>query len=309
MVRDRTRADVLTAEAKVKTVVADLDSPHLTEIASQFDVVLHTAHADHLAGARALLAGLEKRAASKPAQKPILIHTSGTGVLLDVENQDKGNVKGKEIYSDDNLAAYHALPSTQPHKDVDELVQEVGKRGNIDAIIIAPPTIWGIGEGVFNIHSIQVPYYVQGAVEAGETAVLGQGLNTWSIIHIHDLGAAYIAILEAALAGNIPSNPSDRYYFCEDGEYEQRQVAAEITRLLYEKGKIKNAEPTTLVWKDIEAKVAGSKYSRIGMTGGNSRSRAVLVRKLGWSPKRGSNKEFIESIKGEVDYILGKQTS
>jgi nucleoside-diphosphate-sugar epimerase len=218
-------------------------------------------------------------------------------------------VKGDKIYSDDNLAAYHALPSTQPHKDVDELVQEVGKRGNIDAIIIAPPTIWGIGEGVFNIHSIQVPYYVQGAVEAGETAVLGQGLNTWSIIHIHDLGAAYIAILEAALAGNIPSNPSDRYYFCEDGEYEQRQVAAEITRLLYEKGKIKNAEPTKLVWKDIEAKVAGSKFNRIGMTGGNSRSRAVLVRKLGWSPKRGSNKEFIESIKGEVDYILGKQTS
>jgi nucleoside-diphosphate-sugar epimerase len=309
MVRDQTRADVLAAEAKVKTVVADLDSPHLAEIASQFDVVLHTANADHAAGARAILAGLEKRAASSPAQKPILIHTSGTGVLLDMQNQDKGNVKGDKIYSDDNLAAYHALPSTQPHKDVDEIVQEAGKRGNIDAIIVAPPTIWGIGEGVFNIHSIQVPYYIKGSVDAGETAVLGQGLNTWSIIHVHDLGAAYIAILEAALAGNIPSNPSDRYYFCEDGEYEQRQVAAEVTRLLYERGKVKNPKPKSLVWKDIAAKIAGDKHNPIGMTGGNSRSRAVLVRKLGWWPKRGGNKEFIESIKGDVDYVLGKHVS
>jgi len=305
LVRDQTRADVLTAEAKVETVVADLDSPALPDIASQFDVVLHLANSDHVAGVKAIIAGLEKRAATSPGQKPILIHTSGTAVLLDVENQDKGNVKGDKIYRDDDLAAYHSLPATQPHKNVDEIVFEAGKRGDIVAVIVAPPTIWGTGEGLFNVHSIQVPYYIQGCIDVGEGLVLGMGLNTWSLIHVKDMAAGYLTILKAVLDGNIPSNPLDRYYFCENEEYEQRQVAEEVTRLLYEQGKVKDPKPKSLVWKDI---APGDSGNPIGMTGGNSRSRAVLLRKLGWSPKKGGNREFIESIKGEVDHILGKHS-
>jgi nucleoside-diphosphate-sugar epimerase len=230
-------------------------------------------------------------------------------VLLDVENQDKGNVKGDKIYKDDDLAAYHALPVTQPHKVVDMIVQEAGKRGHILAVTLAPPTIWGKGEGMFNVNSIQVPYYIKGCLDAGEGLVLGQGLNTWSLIHIKDLGAGYLTILQAVLDGNIPSNPLDRYYFCEYEEYEQRQVAEEVTRLLYEKGKVKDPKPKSLVWKEIAPKITGDKHNHIGMTGGNSRSRAVLVRKLGWSPKMGGNKEFVDSIKGDVDYVLGKHSS
>ena len=41
--------------------------------------------------------------------------------------------------------------------------------------------------------------------------------------------------------------------------------------------------------------------------GTNSRSRAVLLRKLGWEATRGGTKEFLESIKDEVDYILQKE--
>lgn len=227
---------------------------------------------------------------------------------MDVENQDKGNVKGDKIYSDDDLAAYHALPVTQPHKNVDDIVLEAGKRGKIIAVIVAPPTIWGIAEGVFNVHSIQVPYYVKGCIDTGEGLVLGRGLNTWSLIHVKDLVTGFLTILQAVLDGKIPSNPLDRYYFCENEEYEQGQVASEVTRLLYEQGKVKDPKPRSLVWKEVASKVAGDTYNPIGMTGGNSRSRAVLMRKLGWSPKRGGNKEFIESIKGEVDYIVGKHS-
>ena len=229
-------------------------------------------------------------------------------MLLDIENQDMGNVKGDKIYRDDDLAAYHALPATQPHKNVDEIVLEAGKRGNIIAVIVAPPTIWGTGEGVFNVHSIQVPYYIQGCIDSGECLVLGKGLNTWSLIHVKDLAAGYLTILQAVLDGNIPSNPLDRYYFCENEEYEQRQVADEVTRLLYERGKVKNPKPKSLVWKDIEPEIAGNSNNMIGMTGGNSRSRAVLLRKLGWSPRKGGSKEFIESIKDDVDYILGRHS-
>ena len=45
----------------------------------------------------------------------------------------------------------------------------------------------------------------------------------------------------------------------------------------------------------------------VNLTGGNSRSRAVLLRRLGWEAERGGNKEFDESIKDEVEYVLKNQ--
>ena len=98
LVRDSERADLLKSKTRVNVVIADLDSSNLADIVSQYDVILHTAHADHVAGANALIAGLEKRAATS-ASKPILIHISGTGVLID-PNEPKGKSKSEKIYSD-----------------------------------------------------------------------------------------------------------------------------------------------------------------------------------------------------------------
>src|SRR5438270_7237672 len=75
LIRDKPRADKLSSATGVKTVVANLDSPDLADIVSQFDIVLHLAHADHVEGANAIVSGLEKRAANNPSRKPLLIHT------------------------------------------------------------------------------------------------------------------------------------------------------------------------------------------------------------------------------------------
>jgi hypothetical protein len=75
--------------------MADLDLPNLADIASQFDVILHLAHSDHSVGATEIIKGLEKRAeTSARDRKPILIHTSGSGVLIDSkETPEKSNPK------------------------------------------------------------------------------------------------------------------------------------------------------------------------------------------------------------------------
>jgi nucleoside-diphosphate-sugar epimerase len=305
IIRDAERAEKLRSKTGVKVLVADLDSPNLAEIASQFDVVLHTADADHVAGANALVAGLEKRASSNPGgKKPILIHTSGTGVLIDA-NEDKGKVKSDKIYSDGDLSTYHALPATNMHKNVDDIILAAGKTGKIDAVVVAPPSIWGKGEGEFNIISIQIPLLIKECIQAGHGMVFEQGINTWGIIHVADLSAAYLTILDAAVHGKLPADPNGRVFFVENGEYEQREATKAVCEALYAKGKIDSPEPR-LVTKETEKNYTGrlGKYGISRMTGSNSRSRAVLVRRLGWEAKRGGNKEFLESISVDVDQVL-----
>ena len=306
IVRDSERADKLHSKTGVKVVVAHLDSPNLAEIASQFDVVLHTAHADHVAGAKFLVAGLEKRAESSAgsAKKPILIHTSGTGVLIDFK-EEPGKVKSDKVYSDGDLSTYHALPATNLHKNVDDIVLDAGRRGKIDAVVVSPPSIWGKGEGEFNTVSIQVPMLIKATIQAGHGFLLEKGINTWSMIHVADLSEAYLTILDAALHGKLPSDPNGRVFFVENGEYEQRQVTEVMCKELYKRGKIDSPDPRPITL-ETEGSYQGPR-GQLGiarMTGSNSRSRAVLVRKLGWEAKRGGNKEFLESIKVDIDHVL-----
>jgi nucleoside-diphosphate-sugar epimerase len=291
----------LTSATGVKTLLGELDSPDLADIAAQYDVVLHTADADHVAGAESIVAGLERRVEAS-GRKPIFIHTSGTGVLIDT-TEGPGSVKTENIFSDGELASYHALPATNIHKNVDDIVLESGRRRKIDAVIVCPPTIWGLGQGEFNRHSIQVPLYTQFVLKTGEGIVLESGVNTWSIINVADLSAAYLAILEAAVDGKLPSDPNERVFFVENEEYEQRDVAETVTRELYGKGKLSSPAVKSVTLEQT-AKYGAGRRNPMLFTGLNSRSRGVKLRALGWEPKKGGKKEFLESIKDDVDHVI-----
>jgi hypothetical protein len=144
--RDSSKAD------GIKTIIADLDSLSLSSIVSEFDIVLHAANADHLNGVTGIIERLERRA-QRSSRKPILIHTSGAGVLMCTSPSD-GRVRTDKTFDDNDLHAYHALPDDAIHKNVDNVVLEAGRRGNILAIVVAPPVVWGTGKRVFNQHSM-----------------------------------------------------------------------------------------------------------------------------------------------------------
>jgi nucleoside-diphosphate-sugar epimerase len=203
---------------------------------------------------------------------------------------------------------YHALDETRFHKNVDNIILAAGKRGKIDAVIVCPPTIWGIAQGVFNTRSIQVPAYINQVLQMGEGFVLEDGINTWSHININDLSDAYLVILDAAVSGKLPSNSDERYLFVESDEYEQRELNEAATKALYEKGFVKRSSPVKITVEEA-SKYHEKKRNAIMFTGGNSRSRAVRLREWGWEPKRGGTKEFLESIKDDVEHaVKGKST-
>jgi len=297
LVRDEKRAERLRSATGVETVIGELDTPNLLDIASDFDVVIHTASSDHPAGAQAIAAGLEKRAKTS-ARKPIFIHTSGTGVLCD---RAFGKFASEKVYSDDDMSSYYSLPPTAWHKNVDAVVLAAGECGIIDAIIICPPLIFGASQGIFNSHSIQIPAVTAAYISAGKAYTVDCGANVWGMVHILDISQVYLTILEAALNGNIPENPRDRYYFGESDEFTLLQVAHALANALYAKGALPSAEVSS-----VPANENLEEVKRLMVTGllHNSRSKGVKVRRLGWKPIHGGLTEFLVDTLETVDYVL-----
>lgn len=90
LIRDASKADLFTSlslakEKGVKLIplVGSLeDTDKLKDAASAADVVVDTANADHLEAINALIQGMKARK-EKTGHRPLFIHTSGTGVLVD----------------------------------------------------------------------------------------------------------------------------------------------------------------------------------------------------------------------------------
>lgn len=160
-------AKVGSQYAKIRFVYGNLDSADLlTQEASQADIVLHCADADHEGAARALVAGLAQR------QTPsYLIHTSGTGVLsfADFERETYGT-KNLKVYDDwDGIAEVTSLPDTALHRNVDKVILAAsGSSANIFTAIVCPPCIYGPGRGPDNQKSVQVYRMARAAIHRGK---------------------------------------------------------------------------------------------------------------------------------------------
>ncbi|KAI0646705.1 NAD-P-binding protein [Trametes meyenii] len=182
LVRNADKAKILESKFGVKAVVGnhqELDK--LESLAENAHVIFHTADADDEPAAKAILSGLKKRHA-KLGDLPILIHTSGTGVLTD----DAGAIIAADT---EGYARTH---------------------------IIFPSTIYAIAEGalfnagVSNPHSIQIPLLTKAALDRNRSRVVGKGKPRWPNVHIHDVADLYIiarAIGDALVTLGIAQDP------------------------------------------------------------------------------------------------------
>ncbi|KAG0212540.1 hypothetical protein BGX28_006139 [Mortierella sp. GBA30] len=296
LVRSPEKAEKDIRPVGIEPVLGSLDDIDILERESaNADVVLSFADADHLPSIKAVLKGLERRPRPEGGrQRPILIHTSGTGVLLDGAN---GSFSSKAIYYDNDVAQLSTLPPTQPHRIVDLEVIDPKLRGVVDTYVVAPPTIWGYGTGPGNHNSIQIPHQVKYSLKNKRALQIGQGLNYWSKVHVIDLAHFYVSLFERALEepqegrGKLPKN-EESYYFVQEGEdFKYGEVAQEIAKALKSLGINDSSEVTgTTPEQESEFWSAGSGV----LLGGNSRSRAIKAKEiLGWEPKYTDFKGYI----------------
>nr|POE59198.1 hypothetical protein CFP56_24467 [Quercus suber] len=311
-------AQVAQQYPRIRLVYGDLDSVDLLEEeARQADIVgrreadlatvrlLDFAHADHTASATALVKGLAARDSS--ARPGFLIHTSGTGILLfdDIRTGTYGAAHAK-VYDDlDGVAEVTGLPDDAPHRDVDKIVLAAAAQG-VRTAIVCPPTIYGQGRGPGNQRSHQVPELARTTLQRGHGVQVNEGKTFWGNVHVHDLSALYVALVENAAVGGTraewPGKPDvwgpQGYYFCEAGEHVWGEVSRWVATAAYKQGLIASDEVRSIGPDEADACTPMG----ASLWGANSRGRARRAREvLKWQPQgAGLQEEIAATVAAEA---------
>lgn len=293
LVRKRTDAQRLQALG-VTPVLGTLDDSELLRAEAMHAVaVLNTASCDHVPSARALARGLADRAALA-GERPILIHTSGAGVLSDPSSGTgvAPDQDGAPVWDEADWALHAAIPPRAPHRLVDLEVFAAAKTGQVRTYLVVPPTVFGTGLGEFaNARpSIQIPRLMHQALMHGRSPMVGEGLNQWANVHVADLAELYLVLLEAALNDTAPEGLQGLYYPVTE-HFEWRVVSERIGEVLFARGLIETPAPVTGL-------------QRGWFWGSNVRLVATNSLALGWNPIHGGTEAMLAGIPAELDVLL-----
>ncbi|KIJ49396.1 hypothetical protein M422DRAFT_27757 [Sphaerobolus stellatus SS14] len=253
------------------------------------DVVINCADADDLPLTMAVLAGLKARSGSGEGEsKPILIHTSGTGVVAD---QAEGEFipSAHKIWNDNNEDDIRSIPPEQPHRLIDLEIFHADENGYLSAYIIAPSCIYGTGTGPVNKLSQQVPGAIRIAIKRKEAVYIGKGTNKWNNVHILDLVSLYTLVLQHALSLNTENtektSPYAKFFFGSVQEHVWGDVIRQIGQILHEKGVLEAREAKSVTLDAVPS---------LRWVANNSRSSSDRGFALGWRPKAPAIEETLE---------------
>ncbi|KAI8980060.1 NAD-P-binding protein [Trametes punicea] len=306
LVRSPEKAEILKEKFGVNAVVGNLgEVEKLTRLSEDADVVLSLADADDLPSVQAFIQGLKSKH-EKTGKRPILIHTSGTGVLTD---HARGMYASDKIYHDSRVEEMESLPDTQLHRNVDLTVINADRNGWLYSYVVAPSTIYGLAHGplfdsgVAHRHSAQIPNLIKASLARGRGGMAGEGKPIWNNVHVEDLAEFYSLLLDAALA-NPDGIPHGRtgIYVLENGEHAWYDISKAISRAMVELGLAASDEPTSFTDEEL-ARFFGSVDNGYQQVGQNSRGRGEQARALGWKPKY-TRADMLASIKPEIESIL-----
>ncbi|KAF2755989.1 NAD(P)-binding protein [Pseudovirgaria hyperparasitica] len=301
LVRDSTKGALFAKQyPQLRLVYGTLDDTQLlAKEAAAADIVVHCAHADHVASAEALIKGLT----GKPSGKGFLIHTGGSGILCadDLETGRYGE-PSDQVYDDwDGLSVVTSLPDSAPHRIVDKVVL-AGASDALKTAIVCPPTIYGLGRGPGNHRSIQAYSMTRTTLKRGKGVRVGKGLNNWTMVHVHDLSGLFLTLVEAAARGGGKAAwGAEGYYFAENGEFLWGEVSEAIAKETAKRGFTKTDEVESIGSEEADKECVSGAF----LWGTNSRCKAIRARKvLGWEPKGKSLwSEIPDIVDGEAKAV------
>ncbi|KAF2107695.1 NAD dependent epimerase/dehydratase family protein [Lophiotrema nucula] len=324
LIRGPDRAHTLTSTygSRVHPVLYnDLnDLETTTAIAAQHDIVISTTLGYHLPSAEALLKGLKRRKEESGNEKEVwMLHLSGTS-----------NVAGFPITGahyeptrsfDDTLHDIYAYEKTREEESsyiqrTTELgVVDLGLELGVKTVVLMPPTVYGMGTGLFNKYSIQIPTYIRGAIDVGKAVVVAEGRGRNGSVHVEDLADLYCLLLSNILSDNGNNIPTGKkgILFAENGNHTWREVAELVGEALHARGKLDSQEVRSVTLSEgtkIFASYLETVDEKMVESGlcGDSRTVASVARGLGWVPRRGEEawKKGVREDVGMVLEILGR---
>ncbi|KAI0100739.1 NAD dependent epimerase/dehydratase family protein-like protein [Nemania sp. FL0031] len=316
--------------AKLKAAYGDRVNPVLyndlddlattTAIASQHDVVISTTLGYHLPSARALLEGLAQRKKSHPSSEPWFIHTSGTSNVGSrpisrawVDAPDSPDGRAFDDAVDDIYAYERERDAVEPY------IQRTTELGVVDAgielgvctLVVMAPTIYGVGTGLFNKRSVQIPSFVATALDHGRAVMIGDGKGVWDHVHVEDLASLYELLAVRALDARGQGLPRGKkgIIFASAGRHSWEGIAQGVARACHEAGLLPDATVESVSLPEA-AKLFGASYPtepeeamiELGLAS-CAQTIPTVARSLGWSPVRGDD-AWERGFRDDVDAVL-----
>ncbi|KAG8690324.1 hypothetical protein FRC11_012401 [Ceratobasidium sp. 423] len=270
-----------------------LDTDKIEHESHEADVVINAADADDMGLVKAIIKGLKSK-----DKRGIFIQTSGTGLLNNNYNGELGPEDDK-IWNDNDINDIANIPPEAHHRDVDLEIFAAHERPvykeDVDAYIIAPSCIYGVGDGPVKRVSQQIPVMISNCLKHKQAVFVGKGTNLWGNVHINDLVKLYELVLQRASSVRDGKTPRpqkfENFYFGTAGEHAWGDIAKQLGPLLHKKGKADTPDARSITADEMKWPAVAT----------NSRSVADRSRSLGWNPTAESVHEALEK---DLDAVL-----
>ncbi|TRM69568.1 hypothetical protein BD626DRAFT_553998 [Schizophyllum amplum] len=301
LVRDAEKAKKLK-EFGVETVVGSLDDVDLVEQeASEVDIVMAMADADHVASCQAILRGTKKHF-EQTGVRTIYIHTSG---MMTVADNARGLHANDAVWDDADADGLAALPFTQMHRPVDVTVVAGDVAGYVYTYIVLPGVLWGHAEhalataGIAHRDSIVLPLFSKIAVARGRAGAVGAGANIHACIELGEQVDMYLRLLDAALRDpTAVPHGREGYYFGVSDEVSYYQITRAIGEAMVKLGRARDPAPAPLTKEEIDKYLWGTE-----LLGANARCKATTAKALGWKPSKTTN-DMLGTVEREVKALI-----
>ncbi|KAM0424376.1 hypothetical protein ACHAPT_010524 [Fusarium lateritium] len=284
----------------IDVVHVDLNDKATVEevvLQNEINIVIHTAGSMYPTMAFNLIGALGQRHRVS-GSKTYLIHSSVATMFTEEGGWPSGEVRD----TDPLLAKEKDIGTSNPVRHTNILVAEEGKAQNVTTLNVVVPVVYGRGTGECRKLSVNIPAFVR-------TSIKLKTVNKFDIdgspaaVHISDLTALYLLLLEKLLQQEpIPSGESG-YYFAVAHRSPWWKVMDGLAEGLYSRGLV--TEPKAQMWSGYDEAADNLGFPRLYVRAiGTSSGRLVPENafKLGWQPKW-DEKRFLDSLDDEIKAV------
>lgn len=191
LVRDAAKAAPLVALG-MKPLQGALDQPDaLAKAAAQNDAAIHLA-SEASANATRLDAAAARAMLNAGGNLKAFLYTSGIWVF--------GGTGGLALDENAQPTTPHPLVSARPLLEKEILSANSGTR---KSIVIRPGIVYGGKKGILGL-------WWRSLAQEQAVRVVGDGENHWPMVHVEDLAALYLLVLEKGKGGHVYHGTQDR---------------------------------------------------------------------------------------------------
>ncbi|KAI0413245.1 hypothetical protein F5X98DRAFT_352464 [Xylaria grammica] len=308
LVRKQEQADKYASQGVTPFLLAGLeDVEAVRRLASQFDIIVHTADSTNPAAAEALIYGLRDGAQkSDGSTKKHFIHLSGVSSLGDSPISRSPAISYEFSDKRDDLYSYMKwLENMKPYaqRTTDLKVVDAGEKADVKTYIIKAPLIYGRGTGLFNNKSVHIPMLIRGAIAAGQPEYIGQGTGIWDDVHVIDVAAFFELLLKKILNNEDIPTGLKPFFFVQSIRHSWKELAEGLAEAGLKKNILKSTETQSIGLAEAAGKYTGGSthLAEIALAS-NSVTKADLALEMGWKSQK-TEADFRQSLLDDFDLV------